>query len=117
MQLPEENASDIRGMDKSLISRNEAKAFLYDLIKSGVVISSHIDLARYIKNNRNLDRYPHIVGELKLKDGVDKWVYDRGIIPQWYKFICRELGLTKSNSSIVAEGFTSYFEMKKTKYE
>lgn len=117
VQLPEENASDIRGMDKSLISRNEAKAFLYDLIKSGVVISSHMDLARYIKNNRNLDRYPHIVGELKLKDGVNKWVYDRGIIPQWYKFICRELGLTKTNSSIVAEGFTSYSEMKKTKYE
>lgn len=115
VQLPEETASDKWGADKRLISRNEAKAFLYDLIKSGVVISSHNDLARYIHNHRNLDQYPHIVGKLELKDGVNKWVYNRGIIPHWYRFICQELGLTKSTSSIRTEGFTSYSEMKKTK--
>lgn len=94
--------------EEYLAAENEAKSFLYDLIKSGINISSNKDLNRYILNHGQLKRYPHLLGYLEMSNLSDNWTYKGGISPRWYKFICEELNLSKNRSKAKAKKFTPY---------
>lgn len=103
--------------EEYLAAENEAKAFLYDLIKSGVDISSNKDLNRYILNHGQLKRYPHLLGYLEMSNSSDNWTYKGGISPRWYKFICEELNLSKNKSNAKAKKFTPYSQAIKDRTE
>lgn len=68
-------------------------------------------VSKYIVDNRLGYRYSHIAGDLHLRKSHDKWVYNGGIAPKYYRMLCIELGLGNRRSNAEVEKFRSYAEM------
>lgn len=99
--------------DEELASLNEAKAFIYDILKEKVEISTNKELNDYILSNKKLKQFPHLIGNLEMSDDSNEWTYKGGISPRWYKFICEELDIKKGQSKAKPGRFTSYSESLK----
>ena len=88
---------------------NEFKLLVADCRNRGFKTSYQV--SKYIVDNRLGYRYSHIAGDLHLRKSHDKWVYNGGIAPKYYRMLCIELGLGNKHSDAEVEKFRSYAEM------
>ena len=51
------------------------------------------EVARYFVKQRLCDRYPHLVGSLKVHRGGDCWQFSGALQPHWFAQLCQRLGL------------------------
>ena len=87
----------------------ELRLLVADCKGRGFTMSYQV--SRYIVNNRLGYKYRHIAGDLHLRKSHDKWVYNGGIAPKYYRMLCIELGLGNKHSGAEVEKFRSYAEM------
>lgn len=107
------DTSDEEPDHEELAALNEAKAFIYDILKAKIEISTNKQLNNYILENKKLKQFPHLIGNLEMSDDSNEWTYKGGISPRWYKFICEELKIQKGRSQAKPVRFTSYSEFLK----
>lgn len=107
------NAEDEDLNEEELAALNEAKAFIYDILKEKIEIYTNKQLNDYILSNKKLKQFPHLIGNLEMSDDSNEWTYKGGISPRWYKFICEELEIQKGQSQAKPGRFTSYSESLK----
>lgn len=88
---------------------NELRLLVTDCRNRGFKTSYQV--SKYIVDNRLGYRYRHIAGDLHLRKSHDKWVYNGGIAPKYYRMLCIELGLGNKHSGAEVEKFRSYAEM------
>lgn len=50
-------------------------------------------VSEYIMKNKLGEKYKHISADLHLQAGGASWVFQGGILPEYYKKLCTELGI------------------------
>lgn len=102
--------------DDHEIAEREAIEFVKEIRTSGKNIYTNRDLNQYILSHGNLQRYPHIIGNLEMSNSKKSWTYKGGISPRWYKFACIQLGIGENGSDAIPGEFTPYSELRKSKF-
>ena len=84
----------------------EYKALLEEVRPLGFTKSSQV--SNYIREHNLKQKYGRISGYLEMYSCSDKWIFDGGINPEYYKRLCIDLGLENNNSGSSVIGFSPY---------
>ena len=84
----------------------EYKALLEEVRPLGFTKSSQV--SNYIREYNLKQKYGRISGYLEMYSCSDKWIFDGGINPKYYKRLCIDLGLENNNSGSSVIGFSPY---------
>ena len=71
-------------------------------------ISSPKELSAFITANRIGNRFPHLCGLIRMRDGIYSWDYKNGIAPSVYGRLCEDMEFGGPVSSAKVESFTPW---------
>ncbi|KJJ20484.1 MULTISPECIES: hypothetical protein [unclassified Neisseria] len=78
-------------------------------------LHSSAELSNLIAHDNNLkNKFPNLTGLIQMQDRTNTWMYNGGIHPKIYKFICEELKLENNRSQAIPTGFRSYNDLDST---
>lgn len=77
-------------------------------------LRSSSELSNLIANDENIkNKFSNLTGLIQMRDSTNTWIFNGGISPKIYKFICDELKLENNGSQAIPSGFQSYSDLNK----
>jgi len=113
LQLKEKEVEEVRIGREKLVSEEEKEFQLLVEEVSSLNYTHSNQVSQYIRNKKLGHKYKNIAGNLVLGNFSDKWNFDGGINPKFYKRLCIKLGLQNNDSGAKPLEFTPYKDLNK----